>query len=261
MNSYFKFFSFWSRADYSLSGYVKYHRTVRAIALFLLAITFFSYLLGTKPSQHLRQAHIARVDIGSVSNYNATWLSDLRVALDNPKALGVMLVVDQASSMGGDFFDIESAIGRIRAARDNKPVVTYVYGYALGGNYVLASETNYIVAQRTATLGGLSVAVSSFDPKPFLRRIGIDVVTKGFGDLKVMPEKDDKNYDSYIQHRNEVYKNLYHWMLSSVQENRNLSAGNMKKIAEGQWYLGSVRKAMVFVMRLVICIWQQIGYG
>jgi protease-4 len=145
-------------------------------------------------------------------------------------------------SSSGHLYEVESAIGAIARIKGVKPVVSFVYGYALGGNYVLASETDHIVAQQTSTLGGLSIAVSSFDPKPLLGRIGVDIITKGYGDLKVMPEKGAKNYEAYVSHRNSIYESLYKWMLGRVQENRRLSPQSMDKIRKGEWYLGQRAK-------------------
>ena len=135
-------------------------------------------------------------------------------------------------------YEIETAINLIKSVRGKKPIVSFIYGHALGGNYVLATQSDYIVAQRTATLGGLSIAVSSFDPKPLLSRLGVEIVTKGYGDLKVMPDKNDKNYAAFMQHRNKIYENLFLWMAGTVKANRGLNKEQFEAIAQGQWYLG-----------------------
>lgn len=237
VKSYFKFPFSEFRSDYSLSAYVRYYKIVKYFGIVFFSLLVISYVFRAKPDQYQTQNHIARVDVGNLSSFNSNWVENLTLALNNDKALGVVLVIDQASS-GHGLFEVESAISVIRKMKNKKPVVTFVYGYALGGNYVLASETSYIIAQRTATLGGLSVAVSSFDPKPLLQRIGVDIITKGYGDLKIMPEKDHKNYDAYMKHRNDIYRSLYQWMLTTVTTNRNLEKSSLNNISQGQWYLG-----------------------
>ena len=230
------------RSDYTLAAFVKYHRWVSYSGWLVLALTFVGYLFMSKPNDFRDHDHIARIDIGSLSTYNTTWVDDLRDAVTNDRAKGIVLVIDQAMSSSGHLYEVESAMGAVSRVKGMKPVVSFVYGYALGGNYVLASETDYIVAQKTSTLGGLSIAVSSFDPKPLLERIGVDVITKGYGDLKVMPEKGAKNYDAYVSHRNSIYESLYKWMLKRVQENRRLSPQSVDKIRKGEWYLGERAK-------------------
>ena len=234
-------------SDYNLSGFTQYYRVVRYIGLALLVLSGAAFFFSSGGANHLTSDHIARVNIGQVSNYQVDWLYALDTALRNSRAKGVVLVIDQAISSGSDLYEIEQAISHIRQSKtlpgvdgpdSVRPIVSFVYGYALGGSYVLASQTDYIVAQRTATLGGLSISVSSFDPKPLLSRIGVDIVTKGFGDLKVMPEKKDKNYQAYMKHRNGVYESLYRWMLATVKDNRSLSKSDMARVAQGEWYLG-----------------------
>ncbi len=235
------------RTDFTLTGFERYYRIVRYFGIGFALISLGAYFYGTSGQSHLSSDHIARVNIGHVANYQASWLSTLDAALSNSRARGIILVIDQAVSSGSDLYEIEQAISHIRRVKSasgapgtdqSKPVVSFVYGYALGGSYVLASQTDYIVAQRTATLGGLSISVSTFDPKPLLSRIGVDIVTKGFGDLKVMPDKNDPNYQAYMKHRNGVYKSLYQWMVATVKENRSLSDADLQRVSQGEWYLG-----------------------
>lgn len=243
LHSFFKKPKSSFRADYSLSGFVKYHRWVRYSGWLVLALTLISYFLVAKQTNTFQSSdHIARIDIGSLSAYNASWVDDLRDAINNDKAKGIVLVIDQAMSSSGHLYEVESAMSLIGRVKNEKPIISFVYGYALGGNYVLASETDYIMAQKTATLGGMSIAISSFDPKPLMQRLGIDVITKGYGDLKVMPDKDSKNYDAYVTHRNAIYESLYKWMLQKVKDNRRLSKVNAAKISKGEWYLGERAK-------------------
>ena len=225
------------RSDFSLDGYKRYHYVVKSAGILVLILTAVAYFLNTKPSPYRSKQHIARVDVGYITSFNDEWMSDLSAALKNNLARGVILVIDQAGT-GSDLYEIETAINQIKTVKGKKPIISFVYGHALGGNYVLATQSDYIVAQRTATLGGLSIAVSSFDPKPLLNRLGIEIVTKGYGDLKVMPDKKDKNYDAFMQHRNKIYENLFEWMARTVKANRGLNKQEFEAIAKGQWYLG-----------------------
>ena len=235
------------RSDFTLGGFERYYRTVRYLGMGAVVLTLGAYFFGTSHQSYLSTDHIARVNVGHVANPQAGWLAALDSALSNARARAIVLVIDQAVSSGSDLYEIEQAISHIRRVKSAsgapgteqaKPVVSFVYGYALGGSYVLASQTDYIVAQRTATLGGLSISVSTFDPKPLLTRLGVDIITKGFGDLKVMPDKKDPNYTAYMQHRNGVYQSLYRWMVATVKENRSLSDENLKRVSQGEWYLG-----------------------
>lgn len=226
------------RSDFSLSAYRRHYRRMKYLGFLALFVAFVFYLMSGSGPSELSNAHIARIDVGYLSQYGGSWIQDLNEAYLNPNAKGVILVMDQSSNSGSDLFDVESGLSYIRRVKQDKPIVGFIYGQALGGMYVLATEADYVVSQRTATLGGLSIAVSSFDPKPLLDKVGVEFVTKGYGDLKVQPDKSDKNYDAYMKHRNSIYKELYQWMLETVAQNRSLSSQNLKRISSGEWYLG-----------------------
>ena len=226
------------RSDFRLSAYVRYHRFMKYLGILILIFSFGLYCFTGKSDSLTTNDHIARIDVGYVSEQGGNWLSDLNEAYHNPRAKGIVLVIDQASSASSDLFDIEAGLNQVRSMKGQKPIVGFIYGHALGGSYVLATETDHIVSQRTATLGGLSIAVSSFDAKPLMEKIGIELVTKGYGDLKVQPDKNDKNYDAYIKHRSAIYQDLHQWMLDTVAQNRSLSKQNLNKISSGEWYLG-----------------------
>ena len=226
------------RSDFRLSAYVRYYQVMKYLGVLILILSFGLYCFSGKTNPMTASDHIARIDVGYVSEQGGNWISDVREAFNNPRAKGIILVIDQASSASSDLFDIESGLNQVRNIKGKKPIVGFIYGHALGGTYVLATETDYIVSQRTATLGGLSIAVSSFDAKPLMDKIGVELVTKGYGDLKVQPDKKDKNYDAYIKHRSAIYQDLYQWMLDTVAQNRSLSKQDLSKISSGEWYLG-----------------------
>ena len=237
MKSYFSLPFAKFRGDYSLDAYQRYYFYVKCTGVLTLLLAAIAYLATSKPDPFQYEPHIARIDVSNDAT-GAEWPRALGVALNNTHAKGVLLVIDQAVSSGSDLFSVESAISQIKHQANKKPVLSFIYGYALGGSYVLATQTDYIVAQKTATLGGLSIAVSSFDPKPLLEKIGVEIITKGYGDLKVMPDKKDKNYQAFMEHRNHIYVGLYEWMADTVKHNRGLSSNDFENIAQGQWYLG-----------------------
>ena len=108
-------------SDYNLSGFAQYYRVVRYIGLALLVLSGAAFFFSSSGANHLTANHIARVNIGQVSNYQVDWLYALDTALRNPRAKGVVLVIDQAISSGSDLYEIEQAISHIRQSKSIPP--------------------------------------------------------------------------------------------------------------------------------------------
>ena len=96
VNSKFKWPFAKFRSDFSLAGYKRYHAIVKSTGILVLILTAIAYLMNSKPSPHHSKEHIARIDVGYITSFNAEWMSDLAFALKNDLAKGIVLVIDQA---------------------------------------------------------------------------------------------------------------------------------------------------------------------
>ena len=234
--------SFFGYTDsyYTLSAYELRYKRWKRLAFALLVIIFLGFLLfpGTDDSSVTR-SHYAQINVDLNPSGDISWLSQLEKASRNDSVKGILLFIDQAIVDTNAHAFTEHALQVIDTAKHYKPVVSYIYGYAHGDNYLLATSANYIVTQETASVGGLSSLDTRFDLNPLMKNLGVEVINKGFGDYKVLPEKNSPNYDKFISHRKSLYQKMHQWMIRVVGENRHLKPEALAYVIDGQWYMGS----------------------
>jgi len=222
---------------YSLERYELAHKRWRIFALAMLALLFV--YLQMQPTVSVDPAHIAKVTVNLNPNQDTTLTKRLESAILNPNARGILLAIEEGIFDGPNFAQVESLNRLLAQAKMRKPVAAFIYGYAHGNNYVIASNAQYIVSQETASIGGLSVSTLQFDSSDLMQRLGVKVVEQGFGRYKTKPDKNDPNYAGFMEHRSKILEDLHSWMVAQVAKNRKLSPERVGKIMDGQWYLGT----------------------
>ena len=153
------FKSYWQyrKQDFSITAFVARHKRWRLIGGVLLILAFLTYFFSGTPEESTVEDHIARITVDLSPNAQRGWLTQLNYAMQDDKAKGILLFIDQSIMDGSDFAQTESALHAIYRVRHAKPVASFIYGYAHGNSYVIASSTDYILAQETASIGGISV--------------------------------------------------------------------------------------------------------
>lgn len=228
---------FFTNNSFSSALLLHRYRVFRGLGLVLLGWLFLSRVWWV-PASPLESEHFAKIHINMTPTQGDTWVEALQEAVFNPKCKGVLLYIDQAIGDGNEIGKTELGLQLIYRAREQKPVVSYLYGYALGSNYVLASAAEKVVAQETASIAGIGMRTARFDYSRFMESVGIKVVNHGFGKLKTEPKPDDPNYEAFKSHREGVTSQLQNWLLDVVKHNRKLDDRQLKLIDNGQWYLG-----------------------
>ena len=95
-------------------------------------------------------------DVSGATSYEAL-ATDLRVALDDPSVLAILLAVD---SPGGEVFGASELSDLIFNARGTKPIVAHVSGFGASAAYWIASAADDVVTSSTGILGSLGVCMS-----------------------------------------------------------------------------------------------------
>ena len=238
--------SFWKTdlSHYSLESHELHYRRWRLIGIVLVLISFVLYLNSGSAKNTTVQSHIAKIRLDLSPSASQNWLTQIDYAAQDDNVKGILLFIDQSIIDSSDFAQTESALNTIRRVRNTKPVASFIYGYAHGNSYVIASATDQIVAQETASIGGISVVSSRFDMSELMSTVGVEVVNKGFGDYKMEPSKSDPNYEKFIKHRKNIYQQMHQWMLDNINNGRHLSKDQLDNIKDGQWYTGIRAKTL-----------------
>jgi signal peptide peptidase SppA len=85
---------------------------------------------------------------------------DLQVALDDPKAGAIMLIVD---SPGGEVSGCDELAAAIYEARGKKPIWAYVSGQACSAGYWIAAAADRIIVSDSAIVGSIGAVIGITD--------------------------------------------------------------------------------------------------
>ncbi|GEM_PF-2812976 len=235
LNRFTQFFAYRSE-HYTLEQYRLWHRRWQVIGG--LSLLFLLYVIFVPSAAKPVKNHFAKVVVNLNPASQIVANEQLLRAISTDAAKGIVLFIEEGIYDGHNFATVEALGHLIKQARQIKPVVAFIYGYAHGNNYVIATGAEHIVSQETASIGGLSMTSVHYDASELMKRVGIEVVEQGFGDYKTKPKKDSPNYKKFVAHRTKILESLHKWMVEKVMSNRGFKPEQVSRIIDGQWYLG-----------------------
>lgn len=117
---------------------------------------------------------------------------DFQAAIDNPGIMGVVL---DLSTPGGEAAGVNEIANAIFAARGLKPIVAYVGDMAASGGYWIASAADRIVMDATAIVGSIGV-VSRYVKRPDSPGVRVtEIVSSQSPNKRLDPETDAGRLD------------------------------------------------------------------
>jgi capsid assembly protease len=117
--------------------------------------------------------------------------TDFNTALGDPNVRAILLNVN---SPGGNVDGINELANMIRAARDVKPVKSYIGGQGASGGYWLASMASEVVADATAMIGSVGVVAGFSDRSAADEKAGVkrfEIVSNRSPKKRLDPQSDE----------------------------------------------------------------------
>jgi len=171
----------------------------------------------------------------------------LRKARNNDKVKAVVLRVD---SPGGSAYASEIIRQEVELLKDaGKPVVASMGTYAASGGYWISAPANKIIASPTTITGSIGIFGFFMTFENSLSKLGIHTdgvgttEVAGFGVTRPLSEGMAELFQISIERGYRDFINL-------VAENRNMTAENVDKIAQGRVWSGMKAKEIGLVDEL-----------
>jgi signal peptide peptidase SppA len=170
-----------------------------------------------------------------VDSLSIAW--GIRNLASTGKNKALLILVDSRGGTPSAAEEISSAI------KDTAiPNATFVRGSAVSGAYWIASNTDYIVAQKTAAVGSIGVTTS------YLDEVKMNVI-KGYTYQEIVSGqyKDTGSPDKPITSADKKYLQdytnaLFKLFIEEVKKNRNLTDSQIAKISDAKFYLANEAK-------------------
>ncbi len=163
----------------------------------------------------------------------------------------VKAVVLRVNSPGGSAYGSEQIWREVELLKQAKPVVVSMGDYAASGGYYISCAANWIVAQPTTLTGSIGIFGMFPDASELLTdKLGLkfDVVkTNKLADLGNMGRPLNSDESALIQN---MVNNGYELFTRRCSEGRNIPIEELKKIAEGRVWSGTMAKEIKLVDEL-----------
>ena len=164
---------------------------------------------------------------------------------DNIKAL-----VLRVNSPGGSAFGSEQIWKQIKEIKLKKPVVVTMGDYAASGGYYISCNADYIFAQPTTLTGSIGIYGMIPEASELIEKLGINFETVGtnkFADMMSFTRPMTAEEGALLQkHINEGYE----LFVTRCADGRKTGIDDIKKIAEGRVWTGSMAKELGLVDKL-----------
>lgn len=164
---------------------------------------------------------------------------------DNIKAL-----VLRVNSPGGSAFGSEQIWKQIKEIKLKKPVVVTMGDYAASGGYYISCNADYIFAQPTTLTGSIGIYGMIPEASELIEKLGINFETVGtnkFADMMSFTRPMTSEEGALLQkHINEGYE----LFVTRCADGRKTGIDDIKKIAEGRVWTGSMAKELGLVDEL-----------
>ena len=160
---------------------------------------------------------------------------------------GIILRID---SPGGAVAPSQEIYEEVLRTRNEKKVVASLGSIAASGGYYIASSANHIIANPGTLTGSIGVVFASSNVEELIRKVGLKPVVVKSGKFKdagspVRPMTEEEQ--SLLQ---EVVDDVHSQFVQAIVKGRDLSEGEVRKIADGRVFTGKMALEMNLIDQL-----------
>jgi len=163
-------------------------------------------------------------------------LDQLDQALADDSVKAILLRVD---SPGGTVAASQEIMLAVSLAAEEKPVVTSVGDICASGAYMVASQTDEIVASPGSTVGSIGVIMEVVNAEGLLDKVGLKFTTLTQGEYKDAGSPYRSLTETETAMLNEQMAVVYDQFIADVAKGRGMSESEVRELATGWAWLGS----------------------
>lgn len=225
------------------------------VGILAVSSVVVAFILSFASDQTWTSGNVAVIPItGEITESGSTWTTDteatqvtdwLKKADEDPMISAIVLDINSPGGTPVASDEIGQAIKDM-----HKPVVAQIHEEGASGAYWIASNADWIIANRMSITGSVGVTASYINFAGTLARYNATYEQVTGGDLKELgspwanltPEER-----TILQGKIDIIDQDF---LQEVQTNRNLSNATMQTIKSGEFFLGSEAKTLGLVDEL-----------
>lgn len=171
------------------------------------------------------------------SYQHVTTLEYIDRLINDKNNKGMLLYVD---SPGGTVYESEELYQKLQEYKEKtgRPIWDYMAHYAASGGYMVSMPADKIYANPNTTTGSIGVIMSGFDMTGLYEKLGMRYISITSGKNKDSSKMTEEQIAIYQSQVNECYEDF----VGKVSEGRNMSAEEVKVLADGRTYTAKQAK-------------------
>ncbi|MGH7897627.1 MAG: signal peptide peptidase SppA [Candidatus Binatia bacterium] len=151
---------------------------------------------------------------------------------------GIRAVVLRIDSPGGGVAPSQEIYDAVLRVKEKKPIVASLGGLAASGGYYVASACNAIVSNPGTLTGSIGVVMQTGNAVELMKRIGLEGVVVKAGKYKDIGSPIRQMTDEERALLESLLANVHEQFIDAVAKGRNLSAEEVRKVADGRIFSG-----------------------
>jgi protease IV len=221
------------------------------ILLFIIAGSFYLIMGGKNLGISKNRVEVIYVQgemlTGSVpTGFGIATSEDIVKSLkDANEDEGIKAIVMRINSPGGSPAAAEEIVGAMK--KIDKPIVISMGDVAASAAYYISAPADKIIANPDTMTGSIGVIWEFQNRSKFYDKDGTSFYIAKSGELKDMGGDWKGLSDEEKQYADQVITDAYNRFIKEVADDRNLSLGKVKDLADGRIYTGAKAKELGLV--------------
>ncbi|MDO8846785.1 MAG: signal peptide peptidase SppA [Coriobacteriia bacterium] len=163
-------------------------------------------------------------------------LDQIDQALEDDSVKAIVLRID---SPGGTVAASQEITLAVRRAAEEKPIVTSVGDICASGAYMVAAQTDEIIASPGSTVGSIGVIMEVANIEELLSKVGVSFTTLTYGEYKDAGSMYRSLTETETAMLNEELATIGDQFIADVAEGRGMDEDEVRELATGWAWVGS----------------------
>lgn len=183
----------------------------------------------------------------SGSYLHTTTMQYLNDLMEDENNKGILLYVD---SPGGTVYESEELYLKLQEYKEvtGNPIWVYMAHYAASGGYMISMSADEIYANPNTTTGSIGVIMSGYDLSGLYEKLGIEYFSITSGENKDSSQMTESQMEIYQEQVDEYYERF----VDIVEEGRDMSEEEVKKLADGRTYTAKQALALDLIDKIAL---------
>ena len=181
------------------------------------------------------RGHVAEIKVDGFIGTRPDAATLLKEAAEADAVKAILLRIN---SGGGAASGGEALYRAVRAASAEKPVVAVIDGIGASAAYLTAIAADHVIARESSITGSIGVIFQYGHFEDLLGKIGVEYGEVKSAPLKAEPSPFKEPDPAAIAMIQALVSDTYDWFVGLVEERRNLSAAEARRVSDGSIFTG-----------------------